>query len=364
MVMLTANLGEMMRVLAVNSSPRVGTVSKTEIMLDSLAEGMREKGAHVDVVNLHKKKINYCVGCFTCWTKTPGKCAQKDDMAEELFPMYSECDLCVLATPLYHYTLNAQMKAFIERTLPIVEPFFVEKNGVTTHPLRQPLPSTVVLSGAGFPEDSVFDQLRSYVRFLFGESLVAEIYRPAAEMLARAGSNAAAADVLAALTQAGGELVESGRVEADTLRRIEQPLTDFAGMAPLTNLAWRTCIDRGITLGEFRKKRVRLRPDSIESFLGLLQYGFKSKSAADVSAKIQYRFSGDVEGDCYVAVESGKLSCGLGTADNADVMIEAPFDVWMDILTGEADGPALLAEGKYRVSGDMMLMGRLRGLFR
>jgi putative sterol carrier protein len=256
------------------------------------------------------------------------------------------------------------MKAFIERTLPVVEPFFVLKDGVTTHPLRQTVPATVLLSGAGFPEKSVFNLLRSYVRFLFGESLVAEIYRPAAEMLARAGSNAEAADVVIALNQAGRELVDKRAIEPDTLARIEQPLTDFDGMAPLTNLVWQTCIDRGITLNEFRKKRVNLRPDSIDSFLGMLQYGFKSKAAGDVNAKIQYRFSGEIEGDCYIAVESGKLSTGLGTAEDADVMIETPFEVWMDILTGEADATALLKEGKYRVSGDMMLMGRLRGLFR
>ncbi len=353
-----------MKVLAVNSSPRVGTVSKTEIMLKALVEGMREKGAHVDVVNLHKKKINYCVGCFTCWTKTPGRCAQKDDMTNEIFPLYLDCDVCVLATPLYHFTLNAEMKKFIERTLPIVEPFFVERDGITSHPLRQEPPQTVVLSGAGFPEDSVFDQLRSYCRFLFGESLIAEIYRPNAEMLARAGSNVDAADVLAALTQAGRELVESQQVKEDTLQRITQSLGGFEAMAPLTNLVWRTCIDQGITVGEFRKKRVRLRPDSIESFLGMLQYGFKSKAAGEVSAKIQYRFSGEVEGDCYLAVESGKLRTGVGTAEDADVMIETPFEIWMDILTGEADPTTLLKEGKYRVSGDMMLMGRLRGLFR
>ena len=148
------------------------------------------------------------------------------------------------------------------------------------------------------------------------------------------------------------------------MSRIEQPLTDFEGMAPLTNLVWRTCIDRGITLNEFRKKRIRLRPDSIESFLGLLQYGFKSKAASDVTATVQYRFSGEIEGDCYVAVESGNLNTGLGTADDPNVTIETPFEVWMDILTGEADAAALFAEGRYSVSGDALLLGRLRGLFR
>ena len=210
----------------------------------------------------------------------------------------------------------------------------------------------------------MFDQLKSYVRFLFGVSLVAELYRPAAENLARAGSNAEAADVLDALTQAGRELVESRKVRPETLSRFEQPLTDFDGMAPLTNLVWRTCIDRGITLGEFRKKRIRLRPDNIESFLGLLQYGYKSKGAGDINAKIQYRFSGDVEGDCFVSITSGKLETGLGTVDCPNVTIDTPFEVWMDILTGEADGQALAAQGKYKVAGDVLLLGQLGGLFR
>ena len=353
-----------MKVFAVNSSPRTGTVSKTEIMLDCLVEGMHEQGADVEVVNLHKKKIDYCIGCFTCWTKTPGRCALKDDMATELLPKYLECDLCVLATPLYHYTLNAQMKAFIERTLPIIEPFFVFEDGVTTHPKRQPTPATVVLSGAAFPEASVFDLLKPYVRFLLGESLVAEIYRPASEMLTAAGSNESVADVLAALRQGGRELVTTQRFSPDTQQRIEQPLTDFDGMAPVTNLVWRTCIEQGITLAEFRKKRIRLRPDSIESFLGLLHYGFKKKAASDESATVQYKFSGNIEGDCFVTIESGELRTGPGTVDDPDVVIDTPFETWMDILSGEVDGAAAFAAGQYHVTGDTLLLGRLKKYFR
>jgi len=62
-----------MKILALNSSPRTGSQSKTELMLNHLVKGMREAGADVEVVNLRKKKINNCIGCFTCWTKTPGK---------------------------------------------------------------------------------------------------------------------------------------------------------------------------------------------------------------------------------------------------------------------------------------------------
>ena len=112
-----------MKVLAINSSPRADGISKTGMMLDALVQGMRDAGAEVETIHLREKKIKNCIGCFTCWTKTPGVCVHKDDMTNELFPKWLEADLAVYATPLYHFTVNATMKAFIERTLPVVEPF-------------------------------------------------------------------------------------------------------------------------------------------------------------------------------------------------------------------------------------------------
>ena len=150
-----------MKVIAINSSPRSDGTSKTGIMLDALAQGMRDAGAEVEVIPLRRKKVNNCIGCYTCWTKTPGICVHKDDMTNELFPKWLEADIAVYATPLYHFTMNAAMKAFVERTLPVLEPFLVQAKGKTTHPLRQIPPKVVALSVAGFPEASVFAQLSS-----------------------------------------------------------------------------------------------------------------------------------------------------------------------------------------------------------
>ena len=126
-----------MKVLAINSSLRKGGESRTEMMMNHLVEGMRETGAEVEVVHLREKKIRYCIGCYTCMTKTPGKCSLKDDMTNELFPKWLESDLVVYATPLFHHTVNAPMKAFIERTFPICEPFLEQdESGRWVHPLR------------------------------------------------------------------------------------------------------------------------------------------------------------------------------------------------------------------------------------
>ena len=107
-----------MKILSINSSPRTGGQSKTELMLNHLVEGMQEAGGEVEVVNLREKKIKNCIGCFTCWTKTPGKCLQKDDMTNEIFPKLLASDLVVYATPLYYHTMNGAMSTFRERTLP------------------------------------------------------------------------------------------------------------------------------------------------------------------------------------------------------------------------------------------------------
>ncbi|MBI4764713.1 MAG: NAD(P)H-dependent oxidoreductase [Deltaproteobacteria bacterium] len=345
-----------MKVLALNSSARVGDVSKTEIMLDCLVQGMREAGAEVEVINLQKRKIRYCIGCFTCWTKTPGLCIHKDDMTKEIFPKFLDSDLCVLATPLYHYTINALMKTFIERTLPALQPFFEKRDGVTKHPRRHEVPLIAVISVAGFPEENVFDQLKSYVNFLFRDRLAAEIYRSSAEMLRTESTFPKIKDILEATVQGGKELVEFKMISPETLERIKKPITDFEKMAPLGNCAWQTCIDEKVTMGEFQKRKMVPRPNSIESFLAIMQEGFNPVKAGDKKMSMQYNFSGQVEGSCNFTVEQGRLTAAAGQMADPDLTVETPFEVWMDILTGKADGAQMLMEGKYTVTGQTDLL--------
>ncbi|MDZ7699649.1 MAG: NAD(P)H-dependent oxidoreductase [Deltaproteobacteria bacterium] len=352
-----------MKVLAVNSSARVGRESKTERMLLPLVEGMRDAGAEVEMVNLAREDVAYCIGCFTCWTKTPGTCIHKDDMTREIYPRYIASDMCILATPLYHYTVNACMKTFIERTLPMALPFMVHQDGVTRHPMRHQARPTVVLSVAGFPDMNVFDQLSAYVKFLFHDKLMAEIYRPAAESMEGGAEKAVVEDILEATFQGGRELVASGSISADTMARIQQPVMDIETMVPLANIFWQTCIDEGVTPKTFEKKEMVPRPDSIETFLMVMKMAFNPEKAKDITARIQFFFSGEVAGPCYLQLDAGKIEVFEHTSDAPDLTIETPFDVWMDILTQKADGEKLFMEQKYQVSGDMGLLMRFAEFF-
>lgn len=352
-----------MKVIAINSSPKGEGRSRTGLLLDSLTRGMREAGAEVTTVHLRDKQVRHCVGCFTCWTKTPGTCVHKDDMTKELFPVWLNSDLCVYASPLYHFTVNATMKNFIERTLPMVEPFFVDHDGRTSHPWRQTPPRSVILSVAGFPELSVFNQLSSYAHFLFGKGLVAEIYHPGAEWLGKPHLAKETETILKATVQAGKELVESGTIKAETMRLITKPLMDPLTLASMTNIFWRTCIDEGLNPREFETRGMVPSPDSIESFIMIMSWGFNRNEAAAMNATIQFLFTGEIEGGAWFKISDGNLSTGNGVSDSADLTIETPFGLWVDIMRGKADGQTMFMQQKYTTRGDFSLLIRLKDLF-
>jgi putative sterol carrier protein/putative NADPH-quinone reductase len=362
--------GGIMKILALNSSPRGDGQSKTGIMLNSLVEGMREAGAEVEVVSLSKKTIKPCAGCFSCWTKTPGKCIYKDDMTRELFPRWLKSDLVVYASPLYHYTVNSGMKAFIERTLPVFEPFFIPSEGRTYHPLRSRAPKVAMLSVAGFPEDSVFDPLSSWVNYIFGSNsvykntLVAEIYRPMSEALTVPYYKDIAKDVLSATQAAGQELVASLSISKETMAKITQPMASSPEkFLELGNLMWKTCIAEGVTPKAFDDKGLVPRADSARSFLALMQVAFNADAAGATDARLQFNFSGEIEDACYLSIHKGTITGAIGTVDQADLTVNAPFEIWMDIMTKKADGQQLFMEQKYTVEGDLALLMQMDHLF-
>ena len=353
-----------MKVLVLNSSPRSGGQSKTELMLNALTDGMRESGATVEVIHLRTKDVKNCIGCFTCWTKTPGVCVIKDDMTTELFPKWAEADLVVYATPLYHFGINAELKTFVERTLPALLPFFEIRGGATRHPWRIQHPKVVVLSVAGFPEYSVFDLLSQWVRFVYSSVLVAEIYRPAAEFLTEPVFKEKAIEILAATRQAGRELVTQGSVNPDTLAAVIQPASADTDIAlKIGNAMWKTCISEGITPREMDEKGIIPRPDTLDTFMAIMPLGFNPEGAGDTKAIIQFDFSESVQGSCYFRIENRTIEALPGKAGKADLTIDVPFDVWMDIMTGKADGQQMFMAGKYRAMGDLSLLIRMKQLF-
>lgn len=104
----------MKNVLIISSTPRKG--GNSELLAEEFARGARETGNNVEIVYLRDKKIGFCKGCLAC--EETGRCAQKDDMPK-LIEKVLDADVIVLATPVYFYTMCAQMKVFLDRLVPV-----------------------------------------------------------------------------------------------------------------------------------------------------------------------------------------------------------------------------------------------------
>lgn len=100
------------KVLVLSASPRKG--GNSDLLCDQFIKGSQESGLQAEKIFLKDKKINYCTGCGTCINREKA-CSLKDDMAEILEKMV-EADVIVMATPVYFYTMNGQMKTLIDRT--------------------------------------------------------------------------------------------------------------------------------------------------------------------------------------------------------------------------------------------------------
>jgi len=100
------------KVVVLSGSPRKG--GNSDMLCDQFLEGVQKAGHQAEKIFIREMNINYCTGCGTCFNRTK-PCPQKDDMAGVLDKMIS-ADVIVMATPIYFYTMNGQMKTLIDRT--------------------------------------------------------------------------------------------------------------------------------------------------------------------------------------------------------------------------------------------------------
>ena len=103
----------MKKVLILSGSPRKG--GNSDLLCDEFMRGALESGNEVEKIRVAERNVGYCRACYYC-RNGGGKCVIKDDMAEILQKMI-DADVIVLASPVYFYSIDAQLKAVIDRTV-------------------------------------------------------------------------------------------------------------------------------------------------------------------------------------------------------------------------------------------------------
>ena len=208
-----------MHFLAIHGSPSMKR-GKTYLVLERLLKGAEKAGAITEVVFLQKETIGGCTGCLSCWIKTPGKCFQKDDVAE-LLEKLKRTDLMILATPVYVDGMTSQCKHFIDRLIPLLDPHYEIRNGHFRHVVKERFCGKIFLvSVCAFHEMDNFDPLILHVKRVaknLNMEYVGEILRPAVYSL---GMKKVGVDVIGrvmeAFERAGKELVENAFVSEKT----------------------------------------------------------------------------------------------------------------------------------------------------
>lgn len=106
------------KIIVLNGSPR--KYGNTSALVEAFQQGAEAAGNTVTVFHLDGMNIHGCKGCFGGGKNHISPCVQKDDM-EQIYPVYKEADLVVLATPLYYWTISGQLKCAFDRLFAVAE---------------------------------------------------------------------------------------------------------------------------------------------------------------------------------------------------------------------------------------------------
>jgi multimeric flavodoxin WrbA len=100
------------KILELVSSPRKN--GNSTLLAHAIADGARSAGARVETVRLHKLKIRPCTACDKCHVADDRFCVIRDDM-QKLYEKVVAADGLIYASPVYWFTVSAQMKLFMDR---------------------------------------------------------------------------------------------------------------------------------------------------------------------------------------------------------------------------------------------------------
>ena len=102
---------------------------------ETISDELENAGWEATGFHLQEKKIAPCLGCFSCWIKTPGICIIDDD-GREVARQAVESDLLVFLTSITFGGYSSHLKKAVDRMIPIVSPFFMKKEGEIHHKPR------------------------------------------------------------------------------------------------------------------------------------------------------------------------------------------------------------------------------------
>ena len=342
-----------MKILAINGSPK-GNRSNTWRLTIAFLEGINiqeENGGaqapEIETLNIGSLNLKPCLGCFSCWNKTPGECCIHDDM-QGVIDKILWADVVVWSFPLYYFGLPGQLKTLIDRQLPMSLPFMCTETESGGHPSRYDMSGkrTVVISTCGFyTAQGNYDCVTNLYDRLCGKGGYTAIFCGQGELFRVKELSERTDEYLSWVKKAGQEFA-SGGISGETRGKLDRNLFPRDVFEAMADASW--------GVGESGEKE---DPSLVFTRQMAALYRKESWQEHDVVLDMNYTDIGKVyritlgQKGSRVEVEPED-----GFADSFTTRINTPFDVWRSIASGEIAGDEALMKHLYSVEGDFDLM--------
>jgi multimeric flavodoxin WrbA len=220
-----------MKILAINSSAKKEK-GLNQLIIDTLFDGVRSKGAECESIRLSKLKINTCIACDYCQKKEEYTCIYKDkDDFENIVNKIKNADIILYSTPIYIFQMSSLMKTFLDRyyghgksSIKEISKGKLLFHDMDTDLCSKPFVSIIVSDNI---ENATTKNVKNYFKTFsnfMGAKQVGTIIRNGGKIFENEIMKNTKENILKCIYKAGVELVEKGIIDKKTEAHINRSL--------------------------------------------------------------------------------------------------------------------------------------------
>lgn len=335
-----------MNILLINGSPkgeRSNTLRLANAFVEGICHAQQVSFPNIEKLTIAQMDIQSCLGCFSCWKTTPGKCCIHDDMQTVLDKLLW-ADLTIWSFPLYYFSLPGKLKTVIDRQLPLTLPFMLAETEGGGHPARYDMSGkeTVLISTCGFyTAKSNYDSVTAQFDRICGSGNYTSLFCGEGELFRVPELSGRTNEYLKFVRQAGQEYAAGGITEETTakLQELLFPRDVFEQMADASWGITQTGEKEDVSLTFTRQMAALYNPASYRGtdLIFDMDYTDLGKRYRIILGKTESLVTEEFSGE-------------------PNTVIHTPFSVWQSIAAGEIEGSAALMKHLYSVEGDFNLM--------
>jgi multimeric flavodoxin WrbA len=146
-----------MKAIMLNGFGRDPQEEAERLIVNTLSSLLVERSCPVERFDTAAMTINPCSGCFSCWLRTPGRCIIRDDQ-EAVVASLAACELRILLTPVTFGGYGFHLKKAMDRSIPVLLPFFRHFHGEVHHPQRYPGRKKLLVVGSDGHGDAAMNE--------------------------------------------------------------------------------------------------------------------------------------------------------------------------------------------------------------